>query len=119
MYINSAGCYEECTDDDANNQYWIGLERDDTNLTKSREGWTWMDGTDYIWMNWENGSTPEPSGEDGCVRMVYTGKWKDAYCSIKYRYLCEKGIKSINLSLQCFMAVSLNRACISLWKYQK
>ena len=26
MYINSAGCHGECADNDANDQYWIGLE---------------------------------------------------------------------------------------------
>ena len=97
MYINSVECHGGCDDDDANDQYWIGLEKEgpnrDENKTKRREGWTWMDGTVYIWMNWEDKTgKPEPSGEDGCVRMLYNGKWKDIDRVENYRYLCEKGI---------------------------
>ena len=83
-------------DNNRNDQYWIGLEKndhdDDKNLTERQEGRTWIDGSVYHYTNWSKG---EPSLKDDCVKMMHSGNWMGADCCKKYRYLCEKGIISI------------------------
>ena len=57
-----------CDVRDPLNEYWIGLEQDPPrpatdSLLDRREGWLWLDGSDYQWMNWfEDSSDSEPTG---------------------------------------------------------
>ena len=56
----------------------------------SREGWRWLDGTEYSWQNWDSGEpNGQPSGASGEARMVNTGEWRDnvRYASDKTSYL--------------------------------
>ena len=54
------------------------------------EGWAWLDGTPYNWMNWDDG---EPSYRNDVARLVFTGQWHGTKLKkkVKYRYICERG----------------------------
>ena len=52
-------------------------------------GWAWTDYRPVSYLNWATGE-PNNSGEDGenCVEMKSNGKWNDAYCLMKFGYMC-------------------------------
>ena len=65
---------------------WIGY-RD-----KSATGtWTWSDGTQGVYTNWEGESRDVSGMKRDCVVLdASEGKWRDASCMSKAKYLCKK-----------------------------
>ena len=90
LCIYSIGCGTSSTDCDSDDGYWIGLVKDEGDLT-SREGWRWLDGTEYDWQNWYPDEPNNiPSGGTGEVRMINNGEWRDYPKSAEFRYICER-----------------------------
>ena len=73
------------------NQYWIGLEVIETNRPDNRPGWTWSDGSNYAWMNWE---PKEPSYNEYVARIKLSGQWNaiSASSTSKNNYICKRGM---------------------------
>ena len=86
MFIYSVGCGTPGTGCDSDDEYWIGLVKDGGNL-KSKEGWQWLDGTEYDWQNWLPG---DPNGNYGVARMRSTGEWADQAKSKLFKYICRR-----------------------------
>ena len=63
---------------------WIGLHRD----AKEKSRWLWVDGSLATFTNWNRG---EPNNLNEHCGMIYrvSGKWNDAYCSSRIKYICE------------------------------
>ena len=81
---------------------WIGLNRDTTVCTCSqvsdedcetcRATWSWTDGTEMSWWRWQ----PREPGTSSCGRLSVTG-WAEIACERQYRFICERGMKEIQL----------------------
>ena len=90
MLVYSIGCGSDLSGCDSDDEYWIGLVKDEGNLT-SREGWRWLDGTEYDWQNWyPDEPNNSPSGGTGEVRVIHTGEWRDYIKSAEFKYICER-----------------------------
>ena len=72
--------------DSNDHQYWIGLVKDRGDLD-SKEGWQWLDGTEYDWQNW---LPRDPNGDNSVARMKNTGEWADEKKSKQFKYICRR-----------------------------
>ena len=79
----------------AGNRVWIG------GTDAASEGtWKWSStGTPLSYTNWYSGQPDNrgPSGNEDCLEFNWgpsgtsgTGKWNDARCSFKQKYVCER-----------------------------
>ena len=86
MFIYSIGCGSDMSGCDSDDEYWIGLVKYGGNLN-SKEGWQWLDGTEYEWQNWLPG---DPNGDHGVARMINTGEWGDQAKGKLFKYICRR-----------------------------
>ena len=62
--------------------------KDGGDLT-SKEGWQWLDGTEYSWQSWASEEpNGQPDGASGEARMVSDGEWRDYPASAQFKYTC-------------------------------
>ena len=72
--------------------FWMGLWNDKPlskhePLEVKRQGWPWLDGPPYTWMNWHGG---EPTGDFRAAISTSIGHWKDQDVKFKAGVICQK-----------------------------
>ena len=72
---------------------WLGGSDDgdripgafETVASSSENGWRWVDGSEFIYVNWHGTNEPNDSGAEDCVQMNYAShteeSWNDKNCS--------------------------------------
>lgn len=68
--------------------HWIGVTNASTDYTK----WSYDDGTDLVYTNWDNGNTPNGmfiSYGGSCIMSNGNGKWQEIPCYSKRSFLCQ------------------------------
>ncbi|XP_072922851.1 C-type lectin-like [Hemitrygon akajei] len=76
---------EIATDVEKNKQWaWIGL-----NDICKENNFTWIDGTDYTYGDWDGGQPDDHNNED-CVHIHHGGssKWNDYPCNMELGFVC-------------------------------
>ena len=70
-----------------NEKVWIGGSD-----IKEEGKWRWIDGSEMSWTNWDKN---EPGKDkENCLLMI-DGKWHDALCGDKHRFLCQLKAKKV------------------------
>lgn len=74
---------------------WIGLYRD----PKYTSRWLWIDRSRPYFTYWHQGEPNNHKGTfEGCGMMWSwsnrLGRWNDAPCSIRHRYVCQRPVQS-------------------------
>ena len=71
----------------AGNKVWIGGTD-----AASEDTWKWdSTGTPLWYTNWYSGQPDDAGGNEDCMEFNYrsSGKWNDATCTIKLKYVCQ------------------------------
>ena len=53
------------------------------------DNWSWIDGKEFSYTNWDDGYPVNPYGEGYYIHMVKSGKWHDIYNITHYGFVCE------------------------------
>ena len=53
------------------------------------DNWSWIDGKEFSYTNWDEGYPVNPYGEGYYIHMVKSGKWHDIYNITHYGFVCE------------------------------
>ena len=53
------------------------------------DNWSWIDGKEFSYTNWDDGYPVNPYDEGYYIHMVKSGKWHDIYNITHYGFVCE------------------------------
>ena len=69
--------------DGSRDAYSIGATK------RGLDNWSWIDGKEFSYTNWDDGYPVNPYGEGYYIHMVKSGKWHDIYNITHYGFVCE------------------------------
>ncbi|XP_025065881.1 macrophage mannose receptor 1-like isoform X2 [Alligator sinensis] len=73
--------------DNRRSSLWIGL-----NSLNSSNGWQWVGGSPFRYLNWASGSpSPDPGKNCAVLNPRRDVKWENKECNKKFGYICKRG----------------------------